>query len=130
MRDKLIELLETELACTKDGHGDCDMCEYTCADKSCIRQISEDTADFMLSKGVVVLPIKPNDTVYTISRGKIKAWEVYYVGINALGYVAFNVTDVDMNTRCMVEEDIGETVFLTEEDAINELKERKRNDRP
>lgn len=38
----------------------------------------------------------------------------------------FNYHDKDLqNTRAACEVDIGETVFLTEEDAINELKERK-----
>lgn len=74
---------------------------------------------------VVVFPVKPGDTVYTISRGKIKEWTVYYVGMNAHGIFMFNFHDVELHhTRSACDEDIGETVFLTQEDAITELKER------
>jgi hypothetical protein len=129
MRNKLIELLETKLECNKDGHGECEMCEYLYSDDACIRHISEITADFMISNNVVVLPVKPRDTVYTISRGKIKEWTVYYVGMNTLGHIMFNYHDKDLqNTRAACEVDLGETVFLTEEDAINELKERRADD--
>lgn len=74
----------------------------------------------------VNFPVLPRDTVYTISRGKIKEWIVYYVGMNTLGHIMFNFHDKDLqNSRSACDEDIGYYVFLTEEDAINELKERK-----
>jgi hypothetical protein len=80
----------------------------------------------LVENRVVVLPVKPGDTVYTIHRGKIKEWKVYYVGMNTLEKFMFNFADADLqNSRSACDEDIGETVFLTEEDAINELKERK-----
>lgn len=126
MRNNLIELLETELECNKDGHGDCEMCEYKYASKACIRHISEITADYMLAHNVIVAPVKPNDTVYTIHHGKIKEWKVYFVGMNSLGEFTFNIADKDLqNSRSVWNREIGETVFLTEEDAITELKERK-----
>jgi hypothetical protein len=127
MREKLKELLTlcSKGQCDKVGPEGCAECEYIYSDDACDDYLTSQVVDGLLAHNVIVLPVKPNDTVYTISRGKIKEWEVYYVGINALGYVAFNITDADMNTRCACEEDIGETVFLTEEDAINELKERK-----
>ena len=126
MRNKLIEMMETEVECNKDGHGDCSMCPYSHADKSCIRHISELTADLMLSKGVVVLPVKPGDRVYVINHKKIKEWRVCFVGINSLGEVKFHIADEGYkNVYEMWDSNIGETVFLTEEDAINELKERK-----
>lgn len=126
MRNKLIELMETEIECNKDGHGDCEMCPYSYADKACVRHISELTADMFIANKVVILPVKPRDIVYTISRGKIKEWIVYYVGMNTLGHFMFNFHDKDLqNSRSACDADIGETVFLTEEGAINELKERK-----
>lgn len=78
---------------------------------------------------VVVFPVLPRDTIYTISRGKIKEWIVYYVGMNTLGHIMFNYHDKELqNSRMACDEDIGEIVFLTEEDAINELKERQAYD--
>lgn len=76
------------------------------------------------------LPVLPGATVYTISRGKIKEWTVYYLGMNARNQFSFNFHDKNMqNSRVACDEDIGEVVFLTEEDAINELKERQARDR-
>ena len=83
-------------------------------------------ADDLLNAGVVVLPVKPGDTVYKIHRGKIAEWKVYFVGINSLG--EFRIHIVDQKFDDMLElwdRHIGEIIFLTEEDAINELKERK-----
>lgn len=75
------------------------------------------------------LPVIPGSTVYTISRGKIKEWTVYYVGMNTLGHIMFNFHSKDLqNSRAACDADIGEIVFLTEEDAINELKERQAYD--
>lgn len=129
MRTKLYDLLMTEVECDYEGHGDCSMCPHRYSDKDCQARITNIIADFLISSGVVILPVKPRDTVYTISRGKIKEWIVYYVGMNTLGHIMFNYHDKDLqNTRAACEEDIGETVFLTEEDAINELKERNSSD--
>ena len=129
MREKLIELLDTEVECNKDGHGDCSLCPHSYSDKECIHHISEITADLLISKGVVILPVKPRDTVYTISRGKIKEWEVYYITLNLANEFTIYITDADrLNSREIMDRWIGDLVFLTEEDAINALKERKSND--
>ena len=78
----------------------------------------------------VTLPVKPGDTVYTISRGKIKEWTVYFVGMNSLGEFTFNIADAPLeNSRSVWDREIGETVFLTQGDVINELKERSLNRR-
>lgn len=82
--------------------------------------------DFLIGNNIVVLPVKPGDTVYTIHRGRIKEWEVYFVGMNSLGEFTFNIADKDFqNSRSVWDREIDETVFLTQESAINELKERK-----
>jgi hypothetical protein len=74
----------------------------------------------------IEVPVKPGDTVYNIHRGKIKEWKVYFVGMNSLGEFTFNIADEDLqNSRSVWDREIGETIFLNEEDAINELKERK-----
>lgn len=86
-------------------------------------------AERVLNAGFVRLPVKPGDTVYTISRGKIKEWTVYYLGLNTRNQFSFNFHDKNLqNSRMACEEDLGETVFLTEEDAIDELKERQAYD--
>lgn len=124
MRDRLTKLLRADVDCTHCTN--CEECEYYGSEDDCFNQLSGTMADFLLANQVVVLPVKPRDTVYTISRGKIKEWIVYYVGMNTLGHIMFNFHSKDLqNTRAACEVDIGETVFLTEEDAINELKERK-----
>lgn len=84
-------------------------------------------ADYLIGNNVVVLPVKPGDTVYTIHRGRIKEWKVYFVGMNSLGEFTFNIADEPLeNSRSVWDREIGETIFLTEAAAINELKERKR----
>jgi hypothetical protein len=127
MKKKLMELLTDCGRCDKfDEVGGCSGCEYEYTDDGCEDHLTELMATDLLNARVVVLPVKPNDTVYTISRGKIKEWTVYYVGMNTRNQFAFNYHDKDFqNSRVAYGEDIGETVFLTEEDAINELKERK-----
>lgn len=127
MKTKLMELLNSCGRCDKhDECAGCRDCEYIYSDDECEKYLASVMADDLLNAGVVVLPVKPNDTVYTISRGKIKEWRVYYLGMNAKYQFTFNYHDKNFqNSRMACEADIGETVFLTEEDAINELKERK-----
>lgn len=129
MKDKLMKLLLADVVCSTGDTGECDSCEYCHSEDACYRRMSGVLADFLISEGVVVLPVKPGDTVYTIHRGKIKEWKVYFVGMNSLGEFTFNIADKDLqNSRSVWDREIGETVFLTEEDAINELKERKGNE--
>ena len=74
-------------------------------------------------------PVVPGDTVYIINHRKINEHKVYFVGINASGSIKFTVADEGFhNTYEFWDSNIGVCVFLTEEDAINELKERKSYD--
>lgn len=128
MRNKLIELLNKGGKCDKyaENEGGCDVCEYRYLDDKCENHLTALMADDLISAGVAILPVKPGDTVYTISRGKIKEWTVYFVGMNSLGEFTFNIADKDFqNSRSVWDREIDDTVFLTEEDAINELKERR-----
>ena len=130
MKKKLYDIIMTDVECDKDGHGDCEMCPYRYADKEYQAYVSNILADFFLSKGVVVLPVKPGDTVYIINRGKIKEHKVYFVGINSHGDIKFTVADEDFhNTYEFWDFNIGVCVFLTQEDAITELKERQESKR-
>lgn len=77
----------------------------------------------------IEVPVKPGDTVYIINHNKITEWKVCFVGINLLGDVKFHVADEGYhNVHEFWDYNIGVCVFLTEEDAINELKERKSYD--
>lgn len=126
MKDKLIELLFHDAVCSTGDTGECDSCKYNYADEPCFHRMIECLADYMLSQGVMVFPVKPGDTVYIINHGKIKEWKVYFVGINSQGNIKFMVVDERYeDTFEFWDYNIGVCVFLTEEDAINELKERK-----
>lgn len=121
MTNKLFELVRNDCRyrfCT--GKKDLTVCKQQCAE-------AQHLVDTLIAGGVVILPVKPGDTVYTICRGKIKEWTVYYIGMNSLGEFTFNITDADrQNSREIMERWIGDLVFLTEEDATNKLKERKK----
>ena len=131
MKDKLRELLLTDVVCSTGDTGECDSCEHCHSENSCWVRMADVLADFLISRGVTVLPVKPGDPVYTIHRGKIKEWKVYFIGLNSLGEFTFNIADAELqNSRSVWDKEIGDTVFITEEDAINELKERKANEKP
>lgn len=68
MRDRLIELLLTDVECDKDGHGDCSMCEYEYAEYECAKYLSTRIADFLIASGDLLPPCKVGDTVYVIGR--------------------------------------------------------------
>jgi hypothetical protein len=82
--------------------------------------------DYLLGNGVIVTPVKPGDSVYTIHRGRVKEWKVYFVGLNSLGEFTFNIADEGFhNSHTMWDHSIGESVFLTEAAANQELIARK-----
>lgn len=114
MRDQLSEILSTFRFTEQSGH------------PLSIEDARLQLADHLIKHRVIITPVKPNDTVYIINRGKIREWKVYFVGINAYGDVKFTVADEGLqNTYEFWDYNIGVCVFLNEEDAINELKERK-----
>lgn len=117
MRDRLIELIRNAPR-TDAVYGDVKL-PYPV-------QTLQTIADHLLANCVIALPVKPGDTVFTIHRGKIKEWKVYFVGINSLGEFRIHVADSKFDDVCEFwDSHIGKMLFLTEEDAINELKERK-----
>ena len=136
MRNKLIELMETEIECNKDGHGECEMCPYSYADKACVRHISELTADMMLSKGVLAPPVKVGDYVYTIKGAYYKEPKFCRVSeplkVNEIS-IKYKRDGKDTIMRGFITENgtrysfdnIGKTVFLTKEEAEKELMRRK-----
>ena len=129
MKKKLFDLLMSCGRCDKFDDYEycgCAKCEYEFSDEKCENYLTEIMVNDLLNAGVLVPPVKIGDTVYTIRRGKIKEWTVYHISINAVHKFSFYITDKDCTeSREILEEWIGDTVFLTEEDAITELKDRK-----
>lgn len=54
VRQRLIDLVSTEIECDKDGHGDCSMCEYRYADDECFKYYSGIMVDFFIANGVTI----------------------------------------------------------------------------
>ena len=75
------------------------------------------------------LPVKVGDTVYKISRNKVKECEVVFVGISAVEKCSyFNLVEnyadgTFYRSYSVVFNVIGKTVFLTREEAEQKLKE-------
>ena len=97
-------------------------------------KVSEITADWLISKGVIVPPCNVGDTVYPLSAdrsfrafiekievttdGMLFEWVQYDVGVDCTetwDYGCFSVAE------------IGKTVFLTEAEYEKALKERENN---
>lgn len=131
MRDKLIELLTTEVECNSGGHGDCEMCEYKYADKECERHISEITADMLLANGVIVLPCKVGDTVYypVFATDRVLLYKVISIKLNSKGLYVVCENHLSKSQMTHRATQIGKTIFLTQKEAERALTEaRKKNE--
>lgn len=78
-------------------------------------------ADFR-DAGGVILPVKPNGTVWLIRRRRAVSATVMFVGAGADGLTSFSVLRGRLGTTAwsseqFTEHDIGKTVFLTKEAA-------------
>ena len=74
-------------------------------------------ADFR-DAGGVILPVKPNGTVWLIRRRRVVSATVMFVGAGADGLTSFSVLRGRLGTTAwsseqFTEHDIGKTVFLT-----------------
>lgn len=84
-------------------------------------------ADFK-DAGGVLLPVKPNGTVYVIHRRRVVSATVMFVGVGADGLTSFSVLRGRLGTTAwatmqFTEQDIGRTVFLDPGDATDALAE-------
>lgn len=92
----------------------------------------ETIADHLIANGITVLPIKVGDKVYKISRNKVKECEIVFIGLSAdekCSYFNFVENYADgtfYRSYSMVFDLIGESVFLTKEDAERALIETKK----
>ena len=127
MKKKLFDLLMSCGQCDRfDECCGCKKCEYEYSDDNCEKHLTEIVVNGLLNAGVLVPPVKIGDTVYTIHRGKIKEWTVYHITFNLAKKFAFYTHDEGRQCCREIEESyIGDIVFLTEEDAITALKDRK-----
>lgn len=121
-RERLIELLmQGDIAASKQGVFNCCMC----------KREAEILADYLLSNGVIVPPVKAGDTIYEIhERRKGGEWVkiiserfVHGVEIYAGGCMIARCG----STISVFLSDIGKTVFLTREEAEKALKESEDN---
>ena len=95
-------------------------------------QTVAEMADYLLESGVIVLPVKIGDTVYTNIPGSwwlrdgdlpCKA-RVAYIGIDGSTDYMNIVYEKNSDTLTFDLDDIGKTVFLTREAAEKALAER------
>ena len=118
-RDRLIEFLHIAPL------------EYAKREKTDERMFVEFYADYLLANGVIVPPCKVGDTVYKISRNKVKECKVVFMGISAdekcshFNFVENYADGTFYKSYSMVFDVIGKTVFLTKEEAEQALKERE-----
>ena len=106
MRDRLIELLNK-----KYDHF-CDQCGINKDSR-----YTENLADYLLSNGVVVPLLQTGQIVYRVSKGKM--WEVKIWKIEICGKT---VSYIDNYDKSFLSTHIGKGVFLTKEEAEQELK--------
>lgn len=134
MRDRLIELLnaiscKTGCVCSALDEGRCSHLD------SLDRCQIEAIADYLLSNGVIVPPCKMGDTVYVLTSDSITGFEKSRVKRMLLKNLQDGTTikiiipcvcdDWGGAVREFYPEDFGKTVFFTEEEAEQALKERE-----
>ena len=127
-RERLVELIVN--ADTYDSY-ECKLC--TKDDDACYRCYAEDLADDLLQNGVIVLPCKVGDFIWVVYSPKYPAnpcdkgkWFMIRVGVQRviLGTKGCSVETWNMGT--IPAKEIGEKLFITEEEAVKALKEREK----
>lgn len=113
-REKLIKLLD-------DG------CYKACSDASG-KKVNEVLADYLLANGVNVSPIKVGQSIWTAEPFKdnvIREGWITVIMINKNGFCGFWVDfgEIPLSAEYM-DIDVGETVFLTREEAEKEIERR------
>lgn len=113
MRDRLMELIEKAAQMW---------------DENPLSSFNEVCADHLLANGVIVPPVRVGQTVYKISRNKVKECEVVFAGLSAdekCSHFIFVENYADgtfYKSYSMGFNLIGKTVFLSREDAERALK--------
>ncbi len=130
-KEILINLLKKlddhpEITCPRATESSCRGCEYE-IDKNRCDQLAR-KADYLISNGVIALPVKPGDTVYCLIRGFEEPLEgkVYGISIRQNAVIIRCSIKGYFGTSYMAT-DIGKDVFFTREEAKRSLKERNEN---
>ncbi len=92
----------------------------------CIEDMDANSvADYLLSNGVIVPPCKVGDTLYLPISHRVIAYEVSTIKFD--GSILRIVTRNKLSNiqRTIWSQDVGETIFLTKEEAEKALKERE-----
>ena len=117
MRDRLIELLKETFEYTRG----------VCID---FDEAAEINADHLLANGVIVPPCKVGDTVWFELHGQIEAAVVYHCtyesthrGLYLSGAYAKDTRGIELSFN---QNSLGKGVFLTREEAEQELKGENR----
>ena len=123
-RKRLVELLRAmednaTITCPRYSDGatlmTCNGCQYDMEDGSCDYAGRE--ADHLLDNGAIVPPVKVGQTVYIVSEVSRKIVEAKAIGV----WLYDDICNVITNQGVLHQNAIGETVFLTREDALKAL---------
>lgn len=85
-----------------------------------------ETTDYLLDNGVILPPCKVGDVVFMLGQDEILEMKVFQktTGINGSYYDSRNTAYNDFED-IFVDVDVGQTVFLTREEAEEALEKRK-----
>lgn len=123
-RERLIDLIEK----FGDDIAFCDICKRP--DSDCDGCRNERIADYLIEHGVIVLPCKVGDIVYTTYNGSVSVYRVIELVMNGLLWAKLYNPDYSLGhetTLACLDYSFNEFVFLTREEAEEKLKECKRN---
>lgn len=116
-REKLIELLDIAFLDSDDNYGMPNI---------------EQVADHLIANGVVVLPCKVGDTVWSTSPftdGKVREGYISVFLVDEGGAYGFSASfGVEPISAGFLIDEIGMTVFFTKEEAERALEKRKGGD--
>lgn len=105
MKDRLIELMQ------EWGNKNTDSFPF------------ESVADYLLANGVIVPPCKAGDTVYSIENCIKRPEKLFVTALHQRErYTSFSALSKNWREYCFNEDEIGKTIFLTEEEAEQALK--------
>lgn len=141
MKDRLIELLATCGKCDKYGGNGCVGCEYEYADDACEKHLTDIMANDLLANGVIVPPCNVGQWVYVpwnwegqqgVATVKVEEINFYDSQMQYMFFIDMESDDESFNQAFggwKIGKSIGETVFLTKEDAEKALAERQSNEK-
>lgn len=122
-REKLKQLL----IYTPNCDNECSLCEYKYTDDKCEEHLSGIMADHLLSNGVIVLPCKVGDTIYSFDKyGKSPIVRGYVdeIIMDSLSREKWIIVMKDEYNRRMTffEDEIGNIIFFSEEEIKAKIK--------